>query len=149
MSYDSNNIFAKILRGEIPCHRVYEDDKTLAFMDIMPQVEGHTLVIPKAEAITLFDLEDEAALACMRSVKLVGKALQLALDIDGCSTFQHNGESAGQSVPHCHFHIIPGAIFGAAGLKSHARVMGDADMLQATAEKIAARIDEAKVLLAS
>ena len=83
-NYDENNIFAKILRGEAPSIKVYEDEHTLAFMDIMPQTDGHVLVIPKEKATTIYDLSDTASLACMRTIQKVGKAVQLAMSARAC-----------------------------------------------------------------
>ena len=107
MAYDNNNIFAKILRGEAPCFKVYEDDDTLAVLDIMPQAEGHTLVVPKAEAETIFDLEPEKAAALMRTTQKVARAVKKALKPEGLMLAQLNGSEAGQTVFHIHFHIIP------------------------------------------
>ncbi len=107
MAYDQNNIFAKILRGEIPSIRVFEDDATLSFMDIMPSAEGHTLVIPKEAAETLFDLSPEGAAALMRTTQKVAAAVKAALGCPGVMLVQLNGAAAGQSVPHVHFHIVP------------------------------------------
>ena len=95
MSYDNNNIFAKILRGEMSCLKVYEDEHTLAFMDIMPQADGHTLVIPKEAAETLLDLSDDAAAATIKTVKKVAKAVKQAMDAEGVSLVQFNGAAAG------------------------------------------------------
>lgn len=145
LKYDNANIFAKILRGEAPCIKVHEDDCTLAFMDIMPQVEGHTLVIPKEPASSLFDLSDSASLACMRAVKIVAKAVELAMGVKGSTVFQHNGKEAGQTVPHFHFHIFPGSIFNASGIKGHAVEMADPAELELVAEKIRAFIGEAAI----
>ena len=132
MNYDENNIFAKILRKEIPCTKVYEDEFTLAFMDIMPQVAGHTLVIPKEPAITLFDLSDEAAANLIQKVKIVGNAVKKGLNVDGITLFQLNGEGAGQTVPHIHFHIMPGTYLNASGNK----VATNADEIEVIAAKI-------------
>src|SRR5512142_108305 len=107
MPYDRSNIFARILRGEIPCVKVYEDDKTLAFMDVMPQAEGHVLVVPKADAENIFDLPAEAACALMTTAQKVAKAVKTALGCSGLMLVQLNGKSAGQSVFHIHMHIIP------------------------------------------
>jgi histidine triad (HIT) family protein len=134
--YDSNNIFAKILREELPCIKVYEDERTLAFMDIMPQMEGHTLIIPKESAITIYDLTDEAALACMRTVKLIGAAVEKAAGFIGSTVFQHNGKNAGQTVPHFHFHVLPGSIFDASSIKGHALELANPDDLKNMAAKI-------------
>ncbi len=136
MKYDNNNIFAKILRGEAPCIKVYEDEHTLAFMDIMPQMDGHTLVIPKEPAETLYDLSETAALACMKTVQRVGKAVENAMEVQGTTLFQHNGQSVGQTVPHFHFHILPGPIFSAKGIKGHAIEPAPPETLQLFANKI-------------
>ena len=133
MDYDPNNIFAKILRGEIPCIRVYEDEHTLAFMDIMPQAEGHTLVIPKEAAVTIHDLSDESAAHLIKKVKLVAGAVKKGLNLDGITLFQLNGEEAGQTVPHIHFHILPGS---QASAKAHASISSETHELEAIAEKI-------------
>lgn len=141
-NYDHNNIFAKILKGELPCIKIYEDEYTLAFMDIMPQMEGHTLVIPKTQAVTIYDLTDEAALACMRTVKLVGAAIEKAVGFMGTTVFQHNGEQAGQTVPHFHFHVLPGSIFDATAIKGHAAELANPDDLKVMADKIIACIED-------
>lgn len=138
MAYDSDNVFAKMLRGDIPAIKVYEDDDTLAFMDIMPQAEGHTLVIPKMAAETIFDLTDEASAAWMRTVRKVAAAVKSALNAPGIVLFQLNGTGAGQTVPHVHFHIIPGSI--ADLRKPHGSVMADAAQLQKLADKIKAAL---------
>jgi histidine triad (HIT) family protein len=136
MSYDDNNIFAKILRGEIPCIKLYEDEHTLAFMDIMPHTEGHALVIPKQAAETLFELSDDAAAACMRTVRKIGNAQKKGLGAEGIVLMQLNGPTAGQSVPHFHVHVIPGSI--ADLRKPHSATMADQGHLKALAEKIIA-----------
>ncbi|WP_372626854.1 HIT family protein, partial [Arsukibacterium sp.] len=107
MSYDTNNIFAKILRGEIPSFKLYEDDYTLAFMDIMPQADGHALVIPKFEAMTLLDIPADQLSHTMTTVQKVMAAQKSELGVEGVVLMQLNGEGAGQSVPHLHFHLIP------------------------------------------
>ncbi len=107
MAYDSNNIFAKILREEIPACRVYEDDATLAFMDVMPQSPGHTLVIPKKPAENLFDLDIAAGTAVLSTAKLVARAVKEAFRADGIMLNQFNGTAAGQTVFHFHIHIVP------------------------------------------
>lgn len=135
VSYNTNNIFAKILRGEIPNITVYEDESTLAFMDIMPQSTGHTLVIPKEPAETLLDLSDAAAEDLIKKVKRVASAVKKGLDAEGISIFQLNGSAAGQTVPHVHFHVMPGSILNA---RSHASANADPDELKAIAEKIKA-----------
>lgn len=138
MAYDTNNIFAKILRGEIPCIKLFEDEHTLAFMDIMPQAEGHALVIPKEAATTLFELSDAAAAACVATVRRIGNAQKKGLGAEGIVLMQLNGEAAGQTVPHFHIHVIPGSI--ADLRKPHAAVTADMPHLKAVAERITGAI---------
>lgn len=107
MNYDNSNIFAKILRGDIPCHKVYEDDKTLAFMDVMPQATGHVLVIPKCQAVELSDLPCEYACAVFKTAQKVITAQREALGVNGVVQMQLNHADAGQSVFHYHMHLIP------------------------------------------
>ena len=135
MEYDQNNIFAKILRKEIPCTKVYEDDLTLAFMDIMPQVAGHTLVIPKEPAVTLLDLSDAGASNLIQKVKLVASAVKKGLNAEGITLFQLNGEGAGQTVPHIHFHVMPGSYLNATG---HGKVATSNEDIETIAKKIRA-----------
>jgi histidine triad (HIT) family protein len=136
MAYDPDNIFAKMLRGDIPCIKVYEDDHTLAFMDIMPQTDGHTLVIPKEPAETLMELSDEAAARWIQSIKKVAGAVKAGLDASGVVLFQLNGKDAGQTVPHVHCHIVPGSI--ADLRKPHATTVADQEHLEMLADKIRA-----------
>ena len=110
MDYDNQNIFAKILRSEIPCHKVYEDDKTLAFMDIMPMAEGHVLVIPKCEAIELTDMPADFIKAVFNTAKKVIQAQRQVLNREGVVQMQLNNAEAGQSVFHYHVHLIPSSI---------------------------------------
>jgi len=138
VSYDNENIFAKIVRGEFGCIKVYEDEKTIAFMDIMPQADGHTLVIAKESAETLPELSDEGAAACIQTVKKIINAVKIAMNVSAATVLQLNGSEAGQTVPHIHFHVIPGSILGA---KSHAREMADQEVLKGFAEKIIAALD--------
>ena len=138
MSYNTNNIFAKILRGEIPCHKVYEDDKTLAFMDVMPQATGHVLVIPKCEAVELSDLPCEYACAVFKTAQKVITAQRSALGVEGIVQMQLNHASAGQSVFHYHMHLIPTHIHE---LGKHESVIADQDELATLASKIRAVID--------
>lgn len=109
-TYDDNNIFAKMLSGDIPYHKVFEDDKTLAFMDIMPQAKGHVLVIPKQKAVDLADLEPEYAAAVLMTAKKVMQAQRQVFKREGIIQMQLNGAQAGQSVFHYHVHLIPGSI---------------------------------------
>ena len=139
MSYDSNNVFARILRGEIPSVKVYEDEKTLAFMDVMPQSDGHTLVIPKEPAENIFDLSREGAAALMATTQKIAKAVKKGLNTPGIMIAQLNGAPAGQSVFHVHFHIIPRS--AGADFRLHARDMENIDKLKAFAEKIKAALE--------
>ncbi len=106
-SYDDGNIFARILRGEIPCAKVYEDDVALAFMDIMPRVEGHVLVIPKAPARTLLDIAPDLLGALMQRVQRVGRATVAAMGAEGLTLHQFSERVGGQEVFHLHFHLLP------------------------------------------
>lgn len=138
MPYDPTNIFARILRGEIPCHKVYEDEYTLAFMDIMPQADGHTLVVPKAQGENIFDLPAEALAATIRTVQRVATAVKKAFDPPGIMVAQLNGPAAGQSVFHLHFHIVPR--YSGKALDMHAGPMADPQRLAAHAERIRAAL---------
>ena len=137
MLYDDQNIFARIIRNELPAIRVYEDDQVVAFMDIMPQAEGHTLVIPKTPAITLLDLAPEAAAYTIQVVQKIAQAVEKALDIKGVVLMQLSGAAAGQTVPHVHFHLIPTSVHE---LGKHALHMGDQEKIKALAEKIKAAL---------
>jgi len=138
MAYDPNNIFAKIVRGEAPCFKVYEDAHTLAFMDIMPQAEGHTLVIPKEGAESIFDLSPEGAAALIKTTQKVAAAVKEVTNAPGIMLAQLNGQAAGQTVLHIHFHIIPRS--GGIDLRLHAREKADFEHIKALAGKIAAAI---------
>jgi histidine triad (HIT) family protein len=138
MTYDPQNIFAKILRGEIPCTKVYEDDKTLAFMDVMPQAEGHTLVIAKEAAQDILELSPEGMAAMMATTQKVAKAVAAALEPDGIILTQFNGAAAGQSVFHVHFHIIPRKTGNV--LAPHARGMIEPKFLEPVAAKIRSKL---------
>ncbi|MEQ1130468.1 HIT family protein [Acinetobacter johnsonii] len=137
MAYDEQNIFARILRGELPAIKVYEDDQVLAFMDIMPQADGHTLVIPKTPAVTLLDLPADAAAYTIQVVQKVAKAIEVGLDAQGIVLMQLSGAAAGQTVPHVHFHLIPSSVHE---LGKHALQMGDQKKIKAQAEKIRAAL---------
>jgi histidine triad (HIT) family protein len=139
MAYDNQNIFAKIIRGELPCFKVYEDEHTLAFMDIMPQAEGHTLVIPKEPAENIFDLSPDGAAALARTAKKVAAAVRKATNAPGILLAQLNGVAAGQTVFHIHFHIIPRT--SGIDLALHAREKADFTELKALAGKIAAAME--------
>jgi len=134
MAYDTNNIFAKILRGEIPSVKVYEDAKTLAFMDVMPEAEGHVLVVPKEGAETILDLSPEGMTAMMAATQKVARAVDKALEPDGILLKQYNRPAAGQSVFHVHFHIVPR--WEGMSLAPHGKVMVEASQLEPIAAKI-------------
>lgn len=132
--YDPNNVFAKILRGEIPAARVYENDATLAFMDAMPQADGHALVIPKQGARNLFDVAPDVLAEVIKTTQLIARAVRKAFNPAGVRIAQFNEPAAGQTVFHLHFHIIP--CHEGAPLKWHARDMADRALLEAHAARI-------------
>lgn len=132
--YDPDNIFAKILRGEIPSHTVYEDDDTIVIMDVMPQADGHALVIPKAASRNLLDAQPMALGASIAVVQHVARASEAAFDADGVSVMQFNEAAGGQSVFHLHFHVIPR--MDGVPLRSHSGQMEDNDVLAANADKL-------------
>ena len=134
MAYDQSNIFAKILRGEIPCVKVYEDAKTLAFMDVMPEADGHVLVVPKEPAENILDLSPDGLAAVMAATQKVAKAVDKALEPDGILLKQYNRAAAGQSVFHIHFHIVPR--YEGVPLAPHGKVMVQAAVLEPIAAKI-------------
>lgn len=133
--YEPDNIFAKILRGELPCAKVYEDDVALAFMDIMPRAEGHILVIPKCAARGLLDMPAQALGPYMQRVQRVAAATKKALAADGLTLQQFNEAAGGQIVFHLHFHILPR--WDGVSLKPPG-IMGDKVALEANAAKIRA-----------
>jgi histidine triad (HIT) family protein len=138
MAYDPNNVFAKILRGELPCVKIYEDDLTVAFMDIMPSVEGHTLVITKEAAEGILDLSEDGARALIATTQKVAKAVKKGLGPAGVMLAQLNGPAAGQSIPHIHFHILPRN--DGISLNLHGRTMVKPDVLEPIAAKIRAAL---------
>ena len=138
MAYDPNNIFAKILRGELPKVGVYEDEHTMAFLDIMPSVEGHTLVITREAAEGILDLSPEGAAALIKTTQKIARAVKKALQSPGIMLVQLNGAAAGQSIPHIHFHVLPRA--EGLDLKLHGRQMVDAKALEPIAAKIRAAL---------
>jgi histidine triad (HIT) family protein len=137
-TYDPNNIFAKILRGEIPATRVYEDDDVVAFMDVMPQGKGHTLVVPKAPSRNLLDAEPATLGPLLAAVQRIARAVKTAFSADGVTVIQFNEPAAGQSVFHLHVHVIPR--FDGIPLKPHTGDMEDARLLQVHADKIKAAL---------
>jgi histidine triad (HIT) family protein len=106
-AYDTDNIFAKILRGEIPCYKVYEDEVALAFMDIMPRIDGHVLVIPKFPARTLLDADAEELGLLIQRVQKVARAVKEAFGAEGITLMQFNEQAGGQVIFHLHFHVLP------------------------------------------
>ncbi|MBW9061843.1 HIT family protein [Rhizobium herbae] len=133
-AYESDNIFARILRGEIPAQKVYEDNSTLAIMDVMPQAEGHVLVIPKAASRNILDADPATLGPLIAVVQKIAIAAQEAFDADGVTIMQFNEAPAGQSVFHLHFHVIPRR--EGVPLRSHSGKMEDGSVLAANAEKI-------------
>ena len=138
MSYDPSNIFGKILRGEIPAHKVYEDDIALVMMDIFPQSRGHTLVVPKAESRNLLDADPATLAGVIPLVQKVAKAVKSATGADGIRLVQFNETPAGQTVFHLHFHIIP--VYEGVPLVPHAGGKADDAELAASAKDIAAAL---------
>jgi histidine triad (HIT) family protein len=138
MVYDPNNIFAKILRGELPCVKLYEDALTLAFLDIMPSVEGHALIITKEPAEGILDLSPAGAAALIQTTQKIAKAVKAALTAPGIMLVQLNGAAAGQSIPHIHFHVLPR--FDGLDLKLHGRAMVTPDSLEPIAARIRAAL---------
>ena len=140
MAY-SNNIFARILRGEIPSHTVFEDEHSLAFMDVMPQADGHTLVIPKVPAENILDLPPDALAATIVTTQRVARAVKRAFDAPGILIAQLNGKAAGQSVFHIHFHVLPR--HEGFDLRFHAREMADQKLLAEHARRVRAVLEAA------
>ena len=134
MTYDANNIFAKILRGEIPAHRIYEDENVLAFMDVMPMVDGHCLVVPKQASRGLLDADAAVLARLMPVVQKVARAAVSAMGADGFQLRQYNEAAAGQTVFHLHFHILP--MKEGVALRPHTGKMADHVLLAAQAVKI-------------
>jgi len=138
-AYDTNNVFAKILRSEIPCHKVYEDDVALAFMDIMPRIDGHVLVIPKFPARTLLDADPKQLGQLIERVQKIARAVKNGLGAEGLTVQQFNETAGGQVIFHLHFHILPRW----AGIElraAHNGRMEDAAVLEEHRAKIAAAI---------
>jgi histidine triad (HIT) family protein len=141
MTYDDNNVFAKILRGELPCQKVYETDRVLAFMDVMPRSDGHVLVIPKTKACNLLDVEPDDLAELAKAVQIVGKAAKKALSADGLTIQQFNESAGGQVVFHIHFHVLPR--FEGVALKPHTGQMEKPEVLADFAAKIRAELPAA------
>src|SRR5262245_19465301 len=137
-SYDNSNIFAKILRGELPCHRVYEDEKTLAFLDIMPRAPGHTLVLPKAPARNLLDVDPADLAHVMQTAQKIAKATTKVFNADGITVQQFNESAGGQVVFHLHVHVIPRK--DGVPMKPPASVKEEASVLSDQALKLSAAL---------
>lgn len=138
MAYDPDNIFAKMLRGEIPCNKLYEDDDTLAFLDIMPRSDGHTLIITKEQAESLFEASPGGLAKLMAVVQTLAPKIRDAVGADGVLIAQFNGAAAGQTVFHLHVHIIPRK--EVEPLRPEGAQRADQTVLAATAEKIRAKL---------
>ena len=138
MSYDPSNIFAKILRGEIPCHKVYEDESTMAFMDVMPQVDGHVLLVPKAPSRNLLDADPAVFAPLFRTVQKVAIAAKAAFAAEGVLIKQFNETAAGQTVFHLHVHVLPRHT--GIDLRPHTGKMADHALLAKHAEMIRDRL---------
>ncbi len=138
-AYEEDNIFARIVRGEIPCAKVYEDERVMAFMDAFPQARGHTLVVHKhSQARNLLEIESEALCELAAGVQKVARALRAALKPDGLVVTQFNGAPAGQTIFHLHFHILPR--WDGEPLGAHGRGQAEAGELQRLAKQIGAEI---------
>ena len=136
--YDQNNVFAKILRGEVPAYKVYEDDKAFAFLDIMPRAPGHTLVIPKVPARNMLDIKPDDLATLIKSTQIVARAAVKAFAADGLTIQQFNEPAGGQVVFHLHIHVIPRKI--GISLKPAASFKEEQSVLADHAQKIAAAI---------
>jgi histidine triad (HIT) family protein len=137
-TYDQNNLFAKILRGEIPSLKVYEDEATLAIMDVMPQADGHVLVLPKAPSRNLLDADPAVLAELMPRVQKIARAVKTALGSEGLTITQFNEPASGQTVFHLHFHILPR--WSGVELRGHAREMAKPETLAPIRDKIVAAL---------
>lgn len=137
-AYDDSNIFAKILRGEIPAVRVYENEDCVAFMDVMPQSTGHTLIVPRAPSRNLLDADPDVLAKVMPTIQKIARAVQKAFGADGIQLRQFNEAAAGQTVFHLHFHVVP--IYEGVAMRKHAAQMEDMEVLKDNAEKLKAAL---------
>lgn len=137
-AYDPSNVFAKILRGELPCEKVYEDDATLAFMDIMPRADGHVLVIPKASARTIVDIDPGDLARVAQTVQTIAKAVKAGMAADGLTIQQFNESAGGQVVFHLHVHVMPR--WSGVALRPHTGTMEKPEILKANAARIRAAL---------
>ncbi|HEV2080860.1 MAG TPA: HIT family protein [Brevundimonas sp.] len=140
-AYDPDNVFAKILRGDLPCVKVWEDDRVLAFMDVFPQSEGHVLIISKAsKARNLLEVEPQVMADLAEALRRTTRAVARALEPDGVSVMQFNGDAGGQTVFHLHFHVVPR--WADRPMKGHGHApMAETETLRALAARIAAAMD--------
>jgi histidine triad (HIT) family protein len=137
-AYDDSNVFAKILRGELPAHKIYEDESTIAIMDIMPRGDGHALVIPRSPSLNILDIADDDLAAVARTVKKIAQAAKRAFAADGVTIQQFNEGAGGQVVFHTHVHVIPR--FEGVALKPHTGQMADQALLADHAARIRAAL---------
>ncbi len=137
-AYDPSNVFAKILRGELPCEKVYEDEHTLALMDIMPRADGHVLVIPKAPARNILDIAPEDLSRLAVSVQKLAKAVKAGMGADGITVQQFNESAGGQVVFHIHVHVLPR--WEGVALRPHTGAMEKPEVLKAHADRIRAAL---------
>ncbi len=134
MTYDDSNVFAKILRGEIPSNKVYEDADTLVFMDVMPQAPGHTLIVPKQPSRNLLDADPQVLARVAPVVQKIARAVKRAFAADGVTVVQFNEAASGQTVYHLHYHVIPR--HEGIPLMPHSRQMEKSEVLAANAERV-------------
>ena len=139
-AYDPDNVFAKILRGEMPAEKVYEDEHTIAIMDIMPQAKGHTLVLPKKPSRNILDIDPDDLCHVMTTAQKIARAIKKAFNADGILVKQYVEAAAGQTVFHTHVHVLPR--FEGVPLKHHSGEMADSDLLAKNAEAIRAALAE-------
>jgi histidine triad (HIT) family protein len=137
--YDETNIFAKILRGELPCHKIFEDEVALSFMDIMPRADGHVLVLPKAPSRNLLDADPENLGKLIARVQKIARGVKSALAADGITVLQYNESAGGQIIFHLHFHILPR--WTGVELRPRTGAQGKPEVLEGFARKIAAAIE--------
>jgi histidine triad (HIT) family protein len=137
-SYDPQNVFAKVLRGELPSHKVYEDEATVAIMDIMPRADGHVLVLPKAPSRNIFDADPKDLASAIASVQKLARAVTQAFSADGVTIQQFNESAGGQVVFHTHFHVMPR--FQGVALRPHTGEMADQEVLKEQAARIRAAL---------
>lgn len=137
-AYDPSNVFAKILRGELPCEKVYEDEHSLAFMDVMPRADGHVLVIPKKTARNLLDIAEEDLGRTIVTVQKIARAVKTGMKAHGITLQQFNEPAGGQVVFHLHFHVLPR--WDGVGLRPHTAQMAPREELQSHAQAIRAAL---------